>query len=97
MHIEALHPDRLLETPAVSVIPPDTTTASAAHPFAQLVDAAGAALGSADAAEAAFAHGRGGLQEMVVSRARADIMLSIAATGAQRAAQALNTLLGMQI
>jgi flagellar hook-basal body complex protein FliE len=54
-------------------------------------------LGSADAAEAAFAHGRGGLQEMVVSRARADIMLSIAATGAQRAAQALNTLLGMQI
>jgi flagellar hook-basal body complex protein FliE len=97
MRIESLHPDRPLETPTVSAIGPDASAASTAHPFAQLVDAAGAALDTADAAEAAFAHGRGGLQEMVVSRARADIMLSVAATGAQRAAQALNTLLGMQI
>jgi len=69
----------------------------AASGFAQLVNAAGAQLDSADAAEAAFAHGTGGLQEMVVERARADITLAVAATGAQRAAQALNTLLGMQI
>jgi hypothetical protein len=34
---------------------------------------------------------------MVVARAHADIALAIAASGAQRAAQALNTLLGMQI
>jgi hypothetical protein len=34
---------------------------------------------------------------MVVERARADITLGVAAAGAQRAAQALNTLLGMQI
>lgn len=65
--------------------------------FAHLVDAAGSALERADAAETAFARGTGGLQEMVVERARADITLSVAATAAQRAAQALNSLLGMQI
>ena len=65
--------------------------------FAQLVDAAGAQLDRADAAEAAFAQGRGGLAEMVVERARADVSLSVAVTGAQRAAQALNSVLGMQI
>ncbi len=69
----------------------------AASGFAQLVNAAGAQLDRADAAEAAFARGTGGLQEMVVERTRADITLAVAATGAQRAAQALNSLLGMQI
>jgi hypothetical protein len=34
---------------------------------------------------------------MVVERARADVALQIAATAAQRAAQGLSTLLGMQI
>ena len=65
--------------------------------FARLVDAAGAVLAGADRAEAAFAAHRGGLQEMVVERARADIALQIAATAAQRAAQTISTLLGMQI
>ena len=65
--------------------------------FRALVDAAGAILGRADAAEAAFAAHRGGLQEMVVERARADIALQIAAGAAQRATQALQTILGMQI
>jgi flagellar hook-basal body complex protein FliE len=62
-----------------------------------VLDAAGNALAKADSAESAFARGTGGLQEMVVERARADITLAVAAAGAQRAAQALNTLLGMQI
>ncbi len=44
-----------------------------------------------------FAAHRGGLQEMVVERARADIALQVAATAAQRGAQSLQTLLGMQI
>jgi flagellar hook-basal body complex protein FliE len=61
------------------------------------VDAAGAILGRADAAEAAFAAHRGGLQEMVVERARADIALQIATSATQRATQALQTILGMQI
>ena len=34
---------------------------------------------------------------MVVERARADIALQVAATAAQRAAQSISTLLGMQI
>ena len=65
--------------------------------FARLVDAAGAILAGADRAEAAFAAHRGGLQEMVVERARADIALQVAATAAQRTAQSISTLLGMQI
>ena len=93
MRIDPFVPDRGLGAPAVSSIP----SSGAASGFAQLVDSAGSALAKADAAETAFAHGKGGLQEMVVERARADITLAIAATGAQRAAQALNTLLGMQI
>ena len=65
--------------------------------FARLVDAAGSILERADAAERAFAAHRGGLQEMVVERARADIALQVAAAAAQRTAQSLATLLGMQL
>jgi len=89
MRIEPIVPDRAAS--------PAAGGPAAGAGFAQLVDAAGQALATADGAESAFAHGRGGLQEMVVARARADITLAVAATGAQRVAQALNTLLGMQI
>ena len=65
--------------------------------FERLVDAAGAILDGADRAEAAFASRRGGLQEMVVERARADIALQIAASAAQRTAQSISTLLATQI
>ncbi len=58
---------------------------------------AGASLERADGAERAFASGRGGLQEMVLERAQADVALSLAATAASRASQALSTILGMQI
>jgi flagellar hook-basal body complex protein FliE len=70
---------------------------SDAGAFGALVDAAGAVLARADSAEAAFAAHRGGLQEMVVERARADIALQIAATAAQRTAQALQSVFGMQL
>jgi flagellar hook-basal body complex protein FliE len=56
-----------------------------------------AALERADTAERAFARGRGGLQEMVLERAQADVALSIASATAARTAQALTTILGMQI
>jgi hypothetical protein len=72
-------------------------TSAPANAFAQLVDAAGAILDGADRAEAAFAEHRGGLQEMVVERARADLALQVAATAAQRAAQAISTVIGMQV
>jgi flagellar hook-basal body complex protein FliE len=58
---------------------------------------AGSALDRADGAERAFAAGRGGLQEMVLERAQADVALSIASAAASRTAQALTTILGMQI
>ena len=44
-----------------------------------------------------FAQRRGGLQEMVLERAQADVALSVASAAASRAAQALTTLLGMQV
>ena len=56
-----------------------------------------AALERADGAERAFAGGRGGLQEMVLERAQADVTLAIAGATASRVAQALSTILGMQI
>jgi hypothetical protein len=94
MRIDSIVPDAAPPAPAGARIP---TSGAAGVGFGALVDAAGGVLAKADAAESAFAHGSGGLQEMVVERARADITLAVAATGAQRAAQALNTLLGMQI
>ena len=58
---------------------------------------AGSALERADAAERAFATRHGGLQEMVLERARADVVLSLATAAASRTAQALSTILGMQV
>jgi len=88
----------------VDLLVPDTAApvgssapAAGENPFAQLVDAAGSILAGAQRAEDAFVARRGGLQEMVVERARADVALQIAAAAAQRAAQALSTVLGMQL
>ncbi len=91
MRVDVLVPDG----PAAPSTP--RAGAPATDAFARLVDAASAILDGADRAEAAFTAHRGGLQEMVVERARADIALQIAATAAQRTAQSLTTLLGMQL
>jgi flagellar hook-basal body complex protein FliE len=90
MRVEPLVPD--VAAPAPAAAQPDQAGA-----FGALVDAANGALASADAAERAFIAHRGGLQAMVVERARADIALQIAAAGTQRVAQGLQTLLGMQL
>ncbi len=87
MRVEPLIPDTA----------PSVTAPARANAFTSLLDAASAALSDADGAEAAFAAHRGGLQQMVVERARADIALQIAAAGAQRVTQGVQTLLGMQI
>ncbi len=87
----------------IEPIVPDVAAAGGAGPspaagaFGTLLDAASAQLERAQGAEAAFAAGRGGLQEMVLERARADIALQVAAAAATHAAQALNTLLGMPV
>jgi flagellar hook-basal body complex protein FliE len=93
MRVEELVPDAAPRT----VAPSSAGSSSSADAFGALVDAASGVLGRADEAERAFAAHRGGLQEMVVERARADIALQIAAAGAQRVTQGLQTLLGMQI
>lgn len=92
MQVELLVPD------AVAPVPPAVHAGGGeSSAFAKLVDAAGALLGRADRAEAAFTAHRGGLQEMVVERARADIALAVATAAAQRATQAVSSLLGMQL
>jgi hypothetical protein len=91
MEIAPLVPDVTPDAPAVTALPQPSNA------FGDLVDAAGSILAGADGAERAFAAHRGGLQEMVVERARADIALQIAAASAQRVTQGLQTLLGMQI
>ena len=91
MHVDALVPDIAPDVPHVAPVP------SAGSSFGDLVDAAGGVLTNADAAERAFAAHRGGLQEMVVERARADIALQLASASIQRVTQGLQTLLGMQI
>jgi flagellar hook-basal body complex protein FliE len=65
--------------------------------LAGALDAAGGAFARAGAAEAAFAARRGGLAEMVLERARADVMLSLATAAASRTTQSLSTILGMQV
>lgn len=86
----------------VDLLVPDTAAPAARAAqgpgaFGALVAAAARTLDRAEAAEHAYAQHRGGLQEMVIERARADIALQVAATAAQRTAQGLQTLLGMQV
>lgn len=95
-------PSPAAQTPD-SDAPPGTATPStgAAASFADAVGKAfgdaSTALQKADRAERAFASGRGGMQEMVLQRAQADIALSVASAAASRASQALSTILGMQV
>lgn len=91
MRVDVLVPDA---APAPRGPAPNAAPAGA---FGRLLDAAGAILDGADRAEASFAAHRGGLQEMVVERARADIALQIAVSAAQRTAQSLSTLLATQL
>ena len=91
MRVDLLVPDVAVPRPVPAAGGGD------AGAFGRLLDAAGSVLDGAERAESAFVAHRGGLQEMVVERARADIALQVAATAAQRAAQGLSTLLGMQI
>jgi flagellar hook-basal body complex protein FliE len=81
--------------------PPGVPAAGDAPSFAgalqRAFDDAGTALERAGRAEQSFASGRGGLQEMVLERAQADVALSLATAAASRATQALTTIMGMQV
>ena len=65
--------------------------------FGRALDSAGRALQAADHAEDAFAAHGGRLQDAVCERAQADVVLSIATAAAQRTAQAVQSILSMQI
>ncbi|HZZ00809.1 MAG TPA: flagellar hook-basal body complex protein FliE [Candidatus Baltobacteraceae bacterium] len=91
MKVELLHPD-LPAAPERSAGGSD-----AAKLFADVAQALGATLDRADKAENAFAGGAGSLQAAVYERARADVALSVATAAAQRATQAIQSILNMQV
>jgi hypothetical protein len=77
---------------------PESTAASGDQSgFASALDAIGRVLGEATQAEDAFAGGTGSLQDAMYRRAQADVALSVATAAAQRTAQAVQTLLNLQI
>ncbi len=88
MKVELLSPD----IPAPSQSPPSDAPA-----FSKALDDVGAVLDRATTAENDFAHGRGSLQDAVYERARADVALSVATAAAQRCAQAVQSILNMQM
>jgi hypothetical protein len=92
MRVELLQPDAPFETPLYGT-PEDDGVGT----FESAVDAVGKALTDATLAEDAYAHGRGSLQDAQYRRAQADIALAVASAAVQRSAQAVQTLLNVQI
>jgi flagellar hook-basal body complex protein FliE len=88
MRVEPLVPDA---PPAVNETRDDLSG------FVQSLDALAGVLGTAVRAEDDFAYGRGTLQDAVYERARADVALSVATATAQRIAQAVQSVLNMQV
>lgn len=61
------------------------------------LDGAHQALEGAQQAENAFIAGKGGLQEMIFERARADSILQVASSVASKGAQAISSIMNMQL
>lgn len=89
MKVELLQPD---EAPIARSSPRSDSLA-----FTRTLDGIGSLLGGATRAEDAYARGTGSLVDAMYERARADVALSVATAAAQRGAQALNSILNMQI
>lgn len=95
--------------PAGAVGTPDlpsyaAPTAAASSPASfggimQSIGQTGAQLNKAQSAEAAFAnHVPGvGIQDVIIERAKADVLLKVASAAASKASQAASTLLNMQM
>jgi flagellar hook-basal body complex protein FliE len=90
VRVETLLPDAPPASPSSG--PPDDESN-----FGRVLDALGSVLESAESAEDAFANGNGALQTAVYERARADVALSIATAAAGRTAQAITSVLNMQV
>lgn len=85
-------------TPLILDAPPPTAPRpreSAA--FEKVLNGLGSLFASANAAEDRFASGSGDLQQAIYERARADVALAVATAAAQRTAQALQSVLTMQV
>jgi hypothetical protein len=65
--------------------------------FAHALDALGGVLNAAQSAEDSFANGVGTLQDAAYERARADVAISVATSEAQHVAQAVTSILNMQV
>ena len=83
--------------PLVPDAPPPSGPSHADGLFARAVDAVAAALTDATRAEDSFAYGHGSLQDAIYERAQADVALSVATATAQRLAQAVQSVLNMQV
>ena len=86
----------------VRPILPDEARASAPagvekNAFAGIVDALGATLRKGSQAEDVFAAGHGSLRDAVYARAKADVAVEVAAAELRHAAQALQSILTMQV
>lgn len=90
MKVVPLEPD-VPQIPRISPPRPD------ANAFEAAVNGVASALRKADAAEDAYSVQAGSLQDAVLERARADVALAIATAAAQRAAQAVQSILTLQI
>ncbi len=91
MTVRLLQPD----TPQPDM-PPSSRDADA-NAFLHAVDALGAIFDDAKAAEDSYGSGAGSLRDAVYERARADVALAVAVAGAQRTAQALQSIFNMQV
>lgn len=93
MTVEPFVPDAA----TVPDAPPAGLTNGDSSGFARALDALAGLLSGAQRAEDVFAAGSGSLQSAVYERARADVALSVATATAQRLAQAVQSVLNMQV
>jgi hypothetical protein len=68
-----------------------------ADAFARALDSLAGVLTGASRAEDDFGYGAGTLQNAIYERAQADVALSVATSSAQRLAQAVQSVLNMQV
>jgi hypothetical protein len=92
MTLTPLHPDRAPQLPALGV-----GNSRDSNDFARALDGIGSMLDRAQRSEDAFARHAGSLVDAVYERSRADVMLSVATSALQRAAQSVQAIANMQV
>jgi flagellar hook-basal body complex protein FliE len=95
MSVEPLVPNVWIPDPPLPADAPVSPAGDAS--FGRVLDTLGNVLAGATRAEDQFADGRGTLQAAVYERARADVALSVATATATRIAQAVQSVLNMQV